>query len=134
MRRWLATTAFVCATAAVAAAPGVSVAADVPALTTVFFPSWSALIDGPAQRAIANVATLVHQQPRLRVVLTGYASTIGSQEANSLLARLRAQVVLDELVQEGVPADRIAVSAVGATTFTLDPVESRRVEIALGEK
>jgi outer membrane protein OmpA-like peptidoglycan-associated protein len=67
------------------------------------------------------------------VVVTGYASTIGSAEANTLLSRLRARVVVDALVADGVAADRISLGAVGATSFALDPVQSRRVEIALTE-
>lgn len=103
-----------------------------PARTVVYFSSWSALIDPAAQGTIAEVAASAKAQPAQRVTLTGYASTIGSTAANTLLAELRAQVVLDELVTDGVAAQQIAVRAVGATSFVLDPHESRRVEITLG--
>jgi len=111
----------------------VALAADAPPRTTVFFGSWSALIDTSAQAALENVAGLAKANPAVRVVVTGYASTIGSAEANTLLSRLRARVVVDALVADGVAADRISFGAVGATSFALDPVQSRRVEIALTE-
>lgn len=103
-----------------------------PLRTVVYFSSWSALIDKPARDAIAALADKAKAAPAARVALTGYASTVGSAPANTLLAQLRAQVVLDELLADGVPAARIAVRAVGPTSFALDPLESRRVEIVLG--
>jgi len=104
-----------------------------PAHTTVYFSSWSALIDKPAQSAIDSMAATAKARPAAHLALTGYASTVGSAAANTLLARLRAQIVLDALVADGVPADRITLRSVGATNFVLDPIESRRVEITLGE-
>jgi cytochrome c oxidase subunit 2 len=107
-------------------------AADVPQRVTVFFPSWSALIDPAARESIAIAANWAKQHPEARLTVTGYASTIGSQAANTLLSGLRAQVVADELATDGVERTRIAIDAAGAKSFVLDAVESRRVEIALG--
>lgn len=108
-------------------------AADLPPRSTVFFGSWSALIDDPARAAIGHIASLAKANPSLKLTVVGYASTIGSAEANTLLSRLRAQMVVDELVADGVPADHITVGSVGATNFAIDPVQSRRVEIAFGD-
>jgi len=104
-----------------------------PMRTIVYFSSWSALIDKPAQNAIDDMAAKAKARADARLALIGYASTVGSTAANTLLAELRAQVVLDALVAEGVPASRITLRSVGATNFVLDPIESRRVEITLGE-
>jgi outer membrane protein OmpA-like peptidoglycan-associated protein len=111
----------------------VAAAADAPPRSTVFFGSWSALIDKSAHDSIAHVADIAKASPALRLTVIGFASTIGSTTANTLLSRLRAQVVVDELVADGVAADRIDVGAVGATSFALDPVQSRRVEIGFNE-
>jgi outer membrane protein OmpA-like peptidoglycan-associated protein len=110
-----------------------ALAADAPPRSTVFFGSWSALIDAPAHDAIAHVAEIAKASPALRLTVIGYASTVGGSTANTLLSRLRAQVVVDELVADGVAAERIDIGAIGATSFALDPVQSRRAEIAFNE-
>jgi outer membrane protein OmpA-like peptidoglycan-associated protein len=107
-------------------------AADLPPRVTVFFASWSALLDPSAQQSLGHAAELAKANPALQLTVIGYASTIGSTTANTLLSRLRAQVVVDALESDGVAPERIAVGAVGATSFALDPVQSRRVEILLG--
>jgi cytochrome c oxidase subunit II len=116
-------------------ATSVEVRAAEPEHTVVYFPSWSAFIGKSARLAIAKVAAAAKAHPGGpgHIELTGYASTVGSVQANTLLAQLRAQVVLDELVADGVPADHVMLRSVGATNFVLDPLESRRVEITLGE-
>jgi outer membrane protein OmpA-like peptidoglycan-associated protein len=105
-------------------------AAGPPPRSVVFFGSWSAFLDDPAKATIADAVVQAKQNPGLHITLKGYASTVGSNAANELLARLRAQIVLDELVADGVSADRISMSAFGPTNYALDPLESRRVEIA----
>ena len=62
--------------------------------------------------------------------MLSYADQLGSTEANRTLTRLRAQVVRDTLVADGVPSNRIILQPKGAQGG--DPgVESRRVEIEL---
>ena len=112
--------------------PLADVRAAEPPHTIVYFPSWSAYIGRPALKDIADMAAAAKAHPGDRLELVGYASTVGTVAANTLLAQLRAQVVFDALVEDGVPADRITMRSVGATNFVLDPLESRRVEITLG--
>lgn len=99
----------------------------------VYFESWSALIQPAAQTIIAAAAASAKQHPAAPVIVTGYASTIGSVAANALLSQLRAQVVDDELVADGVAAIRITHTATGETSFLVEPVESRRVVIQIGK-
>ena len=94
----------------------------------VFFGSWSALIDQPARDTI-KAAAAAASAGKGQVRVTGYASTVGSTESNKLLSQLRAQVVTDELVADGVDAKRITQMAVGPTSFVADPQEARRVKI-----
>jgi outer membrane protein OmpA-like peptidoglycan-associated protein len=49
-----------------------------------------------------------------------------------LLARTRAEHVVEELAAAGVPRDRIVISARGEVPFALVEQESRRVEIRVG--
>ncbi len=106
-------------------------AAD-PPKTVVFFSEWSAALDDAAMSAVASAADQAKAQPKAPVTVAGFASTIGSKEANDLLAKLRAQVVIDQLVQDGVPASRIHRVGHGATAYNFTPLESRRIEITIG--
>jgi outer membrane protein OmpA-like peptidoglycan-associated protein len=100
----------------------------------LYFSSWSALIEPAAAEIVPAAVVAAKEDGNAPVSVTGYASTIGSAEANTLLSRLRAQVVSDTLVADGVDAKRITLTAVGPTTFLVEPVESRRAVIEIGAK
>ena len=100
----------------------------------VFFNAWSARLDGAAKQAIQAAADWARHHPDAALVVIGYSSSVGSQAANQDLARLRAQIVTDTLVADGVAAAQIRHKARGSVDFALDPEEARRVEIALGEE
>ncbi|HEY0206439.1 MAG TPA: OmpA family protein [Acetobacteraceae bacterium] len=96
----------------------------------VFYTPFSANIDTEALRIVGEAAKAAKADPARAVFVLGYADQAGSTEANRTLTRLRAQVVRDTLVADGVPADRIILQPKGAQGG--DPgVESRRVEIEL---
>jgi outer membrane protein OmpA-like peptidoglycan-associated protein len=113
-------------------ATGVGRAADPPHRYVVFFQEWSAALDDPAQTVISQAADWLKSHPDDPVRVSGFASTIGSREANVLLADLRAQVVVDQLMSDGLDARRISQRGHGPVQFALTPVESRRVEISVG--
>jgi outer membrane protein OmpA-like peptidoglycan-associated protein len=98
----------------------------------VFFQEWSAQLDTPAQGAITAAAAEAKAHPTEHVTVTGFADPTGSPQANVEISRLRAQVVSDALVSNGVDQARISRSARGATEFMANSLESRRVEIAVG--
>jgi OOP family OmpA-OmpF porin len=107
-------------------------AADPLPHIVVFFNAWSARLDPAAMQAIQDAADWAKQHPDAPLTVIGYASSVGSVAANHDLARLRAQIVTDTLVADGVAASRIRHAARGPVDFTLDPEEARRVEIARG--
>ena len=98
----------------------------------VFFQEWSAQFDDSAKGSIAEAAKYAKAKPGVTVTVTGFADMIGSPAANKDISRLRAQMVTDELVADGVSADRIAVKGVGSVTSVMSSVEARRVEIVVG--
>ncbi len=65
-------------------------------------------------------------------MVVGYADPAGTPAAGAQLAKLRAQVVSDQLVQDGVPLARIQQSSTGTTGFAGSAQESRRAEIDVG--
>jgi outer membrane protein OmpA-like peptidoglycan-associated protein len=110
-------------------------AADVPAQKfVVFFQSWSAAIDESAQAVISHTADWLKSHPGNVAHVNGFASTIGGRQANILLADLRAQLVVDQLVSDGIDLRRVLQRGHGPVKFELTAQESRRVEISVGPR
>ena len=117
------------------AVPGGLRAADPPAQKfVVFFQEWSAAIDDSAQAVISQAADWAKSHPGNVAHVNGFASTIGSRQANVLLADLRAQVVVDQMVSDGVDTKRIRQRGHGPVQFVLTAQESRRVEISIDRR
>jgi outer membrane protein OmpA-like peptidoglycan-associated protein len=131
MRRLIALSAIVLMS--VALRGGATAAADAPGQRfVVYFQEWSAAFDDSAVGAIAQAADFAKAHPASPVRVTGFADPTGSKQANVLMSELRAQVVTDQLVQDGVPARRVSQGARGSVQFALTSQESRRVEISVG--
>lgn len=97
----------------------------------VFFEPWSANLDRASREAVDRAAAIARSSPGARVRVVGFADPEGSAAANIELSRLRAQVVMDELMAAGVAPGRILQSARGPTGFAQASQESRRVEITI---
>ena len=102
--------------------------ADLPPVTVVFFVEWSGALDDAAAGIVRQAAEAALKQPGKRLVVTGYADRKGGKQADLYLSELRAQMVTDTLVADGVPLNRIRMVAAGAMPVT--GVIGRRVEIA----
>ena len=63
------------------------------------------------------------------LIVTGFATTAGTAKAAATLSAARAQVVVDQLVKDGVPLDRIEMDSKGDTAFADMAVQSHRVTI-----
>jgi hypothetical protein len=140
---------FALSLASVCAVPGLAVAQS-DALPTetllaqtqarqfvVLFALDSATLDSEALATVAAAAEEFKRRGSARISLRGHTDTSGNASYNQALSERREQVVTDELVRQGVPADAIAGVAVGETdpaVATGDGVpeeQNRRVEIAL---
>lgn len=100
----------------------------------VFFSLWSALIDPAAEATIASAARRAAADPTATVWVRGYADPSGSQAANKLISGLRAQLVADRLVADGVPETRIHQQALSSTDYIASPLESRRAAIIIAHE
>ena len=98
----------------------------------VFFPEWSAGIDAAATTVVGGAADLAKQNPAGTITVTGYADLLGSAQANMDISALRAQVVTDALIADGIASSRIQQRAIGSVAPALGSQQSRRVEIAVG--
>ena len=113
-------------------ATGSARAADVPPQKfVVFFQEWSAALDNSAQTVIGHAADWVKSHPGNVAHVNGFADPTGSRQANALLSELRAQMVVDQLQTDGIPANRISQRGHGSVQFALTSQESRRVEISI---
>ena len=65
---------------------------------------------------------------------TGSPAPTAVRPANVLLADLRAQVVVDQLLTDGVEAKRMQQRGHGPVQFAISAQESRRVEISIGRR
>lgn len=95
----------------------------------VFYSPWSSSLDGKGLGVVAQAAQAASKDPNATVQVVGFASTVGADDANQALSEQRASTVVNQLVADGVPAERVTSMARGATTYELSPIEARRVEI-----
>ena len=100
---------------------------------SIYFDTGSAALGDDDQAALDEVAGFMSQYPIATVVITGYADTQGSLEANRALAQRRAHAVAQALRGLGGPlAGSVAVVAVGEPEGAADSeasTENRRVEV-----
>jgi outer membrane protein OmpA-like peptidoglycan-associated protein len=95
----------------------------------VFFQEWSVALDDTAVAVITEAAHLALENPRAPVQVTGFADPTGTRTSNILLSELRAQRVVDHLLEGGVPATQLRQRGKGPVHFAISALESRRVEI-----
>ena len=94
----------------------------------VYFPLNSANLDGASRGTVSQAAQTARSAGASGLDVVGSAD--GAQNArNRALSARRAEIVVAELVRQGIPRNAISVSSVGGT----GPVEaqSRRVDIIL---
>jgi outer membrane protein OmpA-like peptidoglycan-associated protein len=116
--------------AALAAALVTSAAAQAATPSfVVFFPEWSGALDDAAQAVLHQAAAIAAHDPSKRLTVTGYADNKGSQAANQDLSQLRAQVVVDALLADGVTQAQISTGPSGQ--LPASGVIGRRVEIVV---
>ena len=99
---------------------------------SIYFDTGSAVLGDDDQAALEEVSGFISEYPIATVVITGYADTQGSLEANRALAQRRAQAVAQALRGLGGPAGSVSVVAVGEPEGAADAEanqENRRVEI-----
>ena len=103
----------------------------------VFFNLGSTKLSDQDQNTVAQAAQVFKTKPNARVMVTGYADTVGSPAANMALSQQRANVVKNLRVQSGVPAGAITTAASGDTGLLVETAaqtnqpKNRRVVIVI---
>ncbi|MGH7044734.1 MAG: OmpA family protein [Acetobacteraceae bacterium] len=98
----------------------------------VFFQDWSAALGPSAQHVIAHAAAWAKAHPQTPLTVSGAADRTGTRKANRLLSELRAQVVTDQLAEDGIPEAGVRQVALGVVGHALKSQASRRVIISFG--
>lgn len=111
---------------------GAATAQPGPQSWPIFFEPWSAALTDSARELVRTAAALAATRPTAAVQVIGFADPDGAPDTNRALSLTRARVVRDTLVEAGVAEARIRVSARGSTEYIENSLESRRVEIVVG--
>ncbi len=101
-----------------------------PPAYVVFFAEWSAALDDAANGVITAAAAAAKSGSG-PITITGFADHQGSATADAELSQLRAQVVEDALLADGIPATRMKLVAAGRQPGPAGVVD-RRVEVVIG--
>jgi outer membrane protein OmpA-like peptidoglycan-associated protein len=80
----------------------------------------------------------LHADPHARVLVTGHTDADGDAEVNRRLSAARARLVMEALVNAGLPAARIRAEGLGPDRPVADnrtskgKAQNRRVEVSIG--
>ena len=84
-----------------------------PLEATIPFAEGGNELTAEAEQALAEVVESAQLAEGWPVVLRGHTDSLGSDRANLLTSKLRAEAVADWLVEHGVARERITVIAIG---------------------
>lgn len=110
---------------------------QVPNNYIVFFDFDRSAISPEADRIVAAAAANAQQAKATTIEVTGHADRSGSANYNMRLSQRRAEAIKQALVDKGIPADQIAVTAAGesqplvATADGVREAQNRRVQVIL---
>ena len=97
----------------------------------------SAVLGATAKKVLNDVATIMKEDPDLKLSIEAHTSPGGKEETNMKVSQARAEAVKAYLEQQGVEADRMQVQGFGSTqpinsgTTAADKAKNRRVELKL---
>lgn len=97
----------------------------------VFFAVGQSKLLPEARLTLNEVYRIMEQNPQMKLTLTGYASTDGSQKRNQALSEQRSRVVLAYLTSCGISEDRLNVVSGGVDGQTDLPTLARRVDLEI---
>ena len=103
----------------------------------MFFATNKTKILSTSDESLTDLEMFLKSNPNMKIRIMGHTDNVGKDEANQKLSEGRANAVRDELIQRGVPAERIEAIGYGESRpiDTNDTEEgrqnNRRVEIEI---
>jgi outer membrane protein OmpA-like peptidoglycan-associated protein len=98
-------------------------------LDNVKFDTGKSEVPDEGKEQVSNVAKVMEQNPKAKIEIGGFTSGPGSEELNQRLSQERADAVRQELIDQGVDADRIVAKGYGEeqpAEQTSDEVQANR--------
>ena len=96
--------------------------------------SWgNAIMSHALQTKLGYLAEAMRDQPQAVIHIIGHTDPTGSQGRNNLLSKLRAKVVANYLVLQGIPQHRLTTDGRGSSELvnTTNPPVNRRVDLLI---
>ena len=96
--------------------------------------SWgNAIMSHALQTKLGYLANAMRDQPQAVIHIIGHTDPTGSQGRNNLLSKLRAKVVANYLVMQGIPQHRLTTDGRGSSELvnTANPTVNRRVDLLI---
>jgi len=106
-----------------------------PATFLLYFLEGKDELTPDSEREVERVFTEIAARPYPEILIIGHTDAVGNAQFNDQLSRQRAQRVREDLIQRGIPADRVEVSSRGKREPLIPTAEgvseprNRRVEI-----
>lgn len=97
-----------------------SVAALATMLEMVHFERDQSTLDGVARAILDDKVAIFNANPDMKIVITGYASSPGTDAYNMALGLRRANASRDYLVSKGVAANRIEIATRGENNLLVE--------------
>jgi len=104
---------------------------------SIFFEGSSSELSEVAVKMIGQIATIMREHPKLRLILEGHTDSTGPEKENYRLGLKRAETVKKALVKSGIPSSLIRTTSFGETRAIAHEIDegsralNRRVELEL---
>lgn len=83
-------------------------------MRNIFFERDQAMLDPASLGELGQVLTLLRDNPALRLEIGGHTDSDGSDDHNDELSTRRANAVVDHLVNNGIPPERLVAKGYGS--------------------
>jgi outer membrane protein OmpA-like peptidoglycan-associated protein len=106
-----------------------------PARFELYFETATDQLTEESKVALERMLQELKRRPAPDILVIGHTDSVGKDDENDVLSRMRAERVKADLVAQGIPAERIHVSGRGerepiiSTADGVDGPRNRRVEI-----
>ena len=94
----------------------------------IYFPFNGTSLTESEEGKARQILDILNAHPDMKVTVTGWCDTKGSQEVNERYSLRRAETVKNWLVEQGIRADRIRTVGKGSDSHAADANAARRVE------
>lgn len=106
---------------------GSSEVTNLPESISVFFEKGSTVLNTNAQLSLNEIVEIMAVNPRIKMVITGYADKTGNEKTNLALSQQRAKKVKQVFLESGLDESRFITRYLGDSgSATVNP-EDRKV-------